>query len=242
MTEQELRQKVADKILSWMGLKASDGSNQIILNIYNSHKPLARGYAIRQGDAWCATTVSAVAIALGLTDIMPTEVSCPQMVALYQKHNLSRWEENDAYSPRIGDICLYDWQDTGSGDNRGTPDHIGIVTSIAGDTFTVTEGNLGGAVAQRKMQRNGRYIRGFCLPNYAWKASQIQNSGDVQVAYPERWQTITDVPDGYYRKQVQRLMDMGALVGDDKGKIDLTRDMLRCILIAERLHKGGEKT
>lgn len=57
----------------------------------------------------------------------------------------------------------------------------------------------------------------------------------------ERWQTVNDVPDGYYRKQVKRLMSAGVLVGtgvkDGSPIIDLTKDMLRTILICERLKK-----
>ena len=50
----------------------------------------------------------------------------------------------------------------------------------------------------------------------------------------ERWQTINDVPAGYYRKQVERLVNSGYLAGED-GKLDLTKDMLRTILICERM-------
>lgn len=247
MTEHELRLTVKRQINSWLGLNQFDRSNQLILNIYNNHKPLARGYAIRQGDAWCATTVSAVAIALDLTDIMPTEVSCPQMISLYQMHKLSKWEENDAYKPNIGDIVLYDWQDSGIGDNTGVADHIGIVTDISGNSITVTEGNMSGRVGTRVLSVNGRYIRGYCLPNYAWKAAQISkhdnNGGDEEMP---RWETIDDIPEspqqGYYKAQVERLINSGALAGKGmkSGKviIDLTEDMLRSILINERITKA----
>lgn len=244
MTEIELRQAVCDKINSWIGLNQSDKSNQVILDIYNAHKPLARGYAIKQGDAWCATTVSAVAIALGLTDIMPTEVSCPQMVALYLKHGISRWEEDDAYKPQKGDIVLYDWQDSGVGDNKGTPDHIGIITNVNGFLLTITEGNMGGKVGQRFLNVNGKYIRGYCLPNYAWKAKQLTGSEDEDMV---RWETIDDIPaspqQNYYKKEVQRLIKEGVLAGkgtkNGKPIIDMTEDMLRTILISERIAKKG---
>ena len=242
MTEIDLRNLVVKKIHSWLGLRQSDGSYQEILDIYNNHKPLARGYKIQRGDAWCAATVSAVAIALNLTDIMPTEVSCPKMVSLYQQHKLSRWEENDAYKPQIGDICLYDWQDDGKGDNRGVPDHIGIVTSVNGNDFTVTEGNLSGAVNTRKLYVNALYIRGFALPNYAWKAAQI--SEQEPVSYPAetsalRWETVDDVPTGYYRDNVKRLIQKGIIAGKGQKNgsviIDMTEDMLRVLLWAERM-------
>lgn len=51
-----------------------------------------------------------------------------------------------------------------------------------------------------------------------------------------RWQNITDVPSGYYRDQVRRLIDEGVLAGTSEG-LNLTEDMLRTILIAERAAK-----
>ena len=65
---------------------------------------------------------------------------------------------------------MYDWQDSGSGDNTGAPDHVGIVEKVVGSTITIIEGNKGAAVARRTLAVNGRYIRGYCLPNYASKA------------------------------------------------------------------------
>lgn len=76
MTEKELRKKVVDTAESYFGCKESDGSHKKIIDLYNSHKPLARGYAVKYTDAWCSTFASAVAIACGLTDIIPTECGC----------------------------------------------------------------------------------------------------------------------------------------------------------------------
>ena len=97
MTEQELRSHVVATAEQWLGCKESDGSHKKIIDLYNSHKPLARGYAVSYTDPWCATYASAVAIACGLTDIMPTECSCAKMVELYKK--LGRWKETDSYVP-----------------------------------------------------------------------------------------------------------------------------------------------
>ena len=49
----------------------------------------------------------------------------------------------------------------------------------------------------------------------------------------ERWHTISDVPSGYYRNHVQRLIAEGVLAGTSDG-LNITEDMLRTILIAER--------
>ena len=72
MTEQELRQSVVRIAQGWLGCKESNGSHKKIIDLYNSHKPLARGYPVKYTDAWCSTFASAVAIKAGLTDIIPT--------------------------------------------------------------------------------------------------------------------------------------------------------------------------
>ena len=58
---------------SWLGRKESDGSHKEIIDVYNSHKPLARSYTVKYTDAWCATFVTAVAIKCNATDIIPKE-------------------------------------------------------------------------------------------------------------------------------------------------------------------------
>lgn len=160
------RKKVIETMQSWIGKKEADGSHKSIIDLYNSHKPLARGYKVKYTDAWCATTVSAAAIAADCTDIIPTECGCGQMVQLFQK--LGEWVENDAYTPQAGDVCFYDWQDSGSGDNTGWPDHVGIVESVSvdGKSFVVIEGNYSDSVKRRTMKVNGKYIRGFGVPKY----------------------------------------------------------------------------
>ena len=172
MTENELRQKVAATAIKYIGCNEKDNSHHEIIDRYNSHIPLARGYAMKYTDAWCAAFLSAVAIELGLTDIMPTECGCPQMIELYQK--LGRWQENDAYTPKPGDVIFYDWQDGpdyAKTDNKGSPDHVGIVVSVLDGVVTVIEGNKNDAVGTRTVKLNGRYIRGYGLPDYASKAT-----------------------------------------------------------------------
>lgn len=158
------REKVVSTARRYLGCKESDGSHKKIIDRYNSHKPLARGYAVKYTDEWCATFVSAVSIECGLTDIMPTECSCTRMIDLYKK--LGRWKESDSYVPLVGDIIMYDWQDGGAGDNTGQPDHVGIVVSVTGNIIRIIEGNKSESVAYRELKVNGRYIRGYCLPAY----------------------------------------------------------------------------
>ena len=152
------RSKVVEKAKSYIGCKESDGSFKKIIDLYNSHKPLARGYAVKYTDEWCATFVSAVSIACGLTDIMPTECSCAKMIDLYKAKGW--WQESDSYVPSPGDLIMYDWEDPGRGDNTGQPNHVGIVAAVNGTSLIIIEGNKGEAVAYRTMTVNGKYIRG----------------------------------------------------------------------------------
>lgn len=174
MTENELRSLVVSTAKKYLGCKESDGSHRKIIDTYNAHKPLARSYKVKYTDAWCATFVSTIGILCDLVDIMPTECGCGQMIQLYK--NKGRWQENDAYTPKIGDIVMYDWDDNGSGDCTGWPEHVGIVASVSGSTLQIIEGNISNAVGYRNLKVNGKNIRGYCVPNYASKATKASSS------------------------------------------------------------------
>ena len=170
-TEQQLREKVVAIANSFYGAKESNGRHRAIIDTYNAAPPLARGYKMNYTDAWCACFVSVVAIKAGLLSIMPKEVSCEKMIALYKA--LGRWEENDAFTPQAGDVIFYDWQDSGAGDNTGASDHVGLVVSVANGMIRVIEGNMSNAVGYRNIAVNGKTIRGFGLPDYASMAGSV---------------------------------------------------------------------
>lgn len=174
MTEQQLRKKYVDYAITYLGCKESDGSHKKIIDLYNSHTPLAQGYKMKYTDAWCACFVSAMAIGSGLENIIPLEVSCGRYITLAKQKGI--WVESDSYTPKQGDLILYDWDDTGSGDATSGADHIGIVVSVSGKSIKVIEGNNGDAVAYRTIQVNGRYIRGFVTPKYGSKATGTSSS------------------------------------------------------------------
>lgn len=156
--------KIVAQAQAWLGKNEADGSHKEIIDVYNSHKPLARGYALKYTDAWCSGFVSAVAIKLGYTDIIPTEVGCGKHITLFQNKGI--WVEDDSYVPKAGDIIFYDWDDSGSGDNRGGADHVGIVEKVVDNTIQVIEGNYSNSVKRRYLKVNGRYIRGYGVPKY----------------------------------------------------------------------------
>lgn len=159
------RSEIVKQAQAWIGCNEKDGSHKEIIDVYNSHEPLARGYKIGYNGAWCSAFASAVAIKCGYTEIIPTEVSCYYHIELFKK--LGCWVEDDNYVPKAGDYIFYDWEDTGKGDNVGSPNHIGIVEKVVGNTIYVIDGNNSNdAVGRRTATVGGKYIRGYGVPKY----------------------------------------------------------------------------
>lgn len=223
MTEKQLRQNVVDIIESWVGASRGSATHLEILRIYNTHTPLARGYKVQVGDAYCATTVSADWIAAGISDWTGTECGCDKFIEIAKAKGI--WVEDDAHVPKIGDACLYDWDDSGSGDNRGSSDHIGIVTSVSGSSFVVTEGNInGGKVGRRTVQVNGKYIRGFICPDYAAIAKAMSGGEEpedmsredilkmIDAAKAEAVKAANEAADAKIKKALDDTL--GPLIGD----------------------------
>lgn len=150
---------------AWIGKKESNGSHKEIIDIYNGHKPLARGYKVKYTDSWCATFISALAIKCNCTDIIPTEASCGKMIELFK--NIGCWQEDGNVTPNPGDIIFYDWDK-----KDGWPEHVGIVESVSGNQITVIEGNKSDAVARRTIAVGNASIRGYGVPKYSGSNSQ----------------------------------------------------------------------
>lgn len=166
------RSVIVKQAQSWIGCNEADGSHKKIIDVYNSHKPWARGYKLPYDVPWCSGFVSACSIAVKYTDIIPTEVGCGPHIELFKK--LGIWVENDAYVPKPGDIMLYDWEDDGKGDNTGYPNHIGIVEKCENGKITVIEGNYSNAVKRRYLKVNDKYIRGYAVPKYDAEPQQTE--------------------------------------------------------------------
>lgn len=179
------RQAVVDLVKSWDGKNEADGSYKSIIDIYNtlSAAQLPRGTKMSYLWAWCAATWSALAIKLGYLKIMPIEMSCYYLIENAKKMGV--WNENDATIPQPGDGILYDWDDNGQGDNKGTPDHVGTVIYVNKDAgyMVVEEGNCSNRVKTRTISLNGMYIRGFIQPKYDDNAvAEPQQTGGKSVA------------------------------------------------------------
>ena len=161
--EAALRLKLVKAAEGWYGASEQDDSHRPIIDLYNSHRPLAAGYLVQYSDDWCAVFVSAAAIKQGMTDIIPTECGCQRQIALFQE--MGRWEEDDSYTPLPGDIIYYSSKRP-AGDNTAWSDHVGIVVGVRGGWIKVIEGNYYEEVEYRIIRIGDSLIRGYGLPDY----------------------------------------------------------------------------
>lgn len=238
MTVEELRSHLVKTAREWLGYSEANGKFKDIIDLYNTQRPLPRGYAVQYDDEWCATYVTAVGIQAGLHDIILGECSCSRVIELYRAKG--RWQERDDYLPEVGDIIMYYWKDGkdyATTDCTAPPNHVGIVAARDGNTITVIEGNKGEAVAYRTIQVNGRYIRGYCLPDYVSEATEEEDEEMV------RYERLKDIPNNNgFRDIIEQLMDAGILGGDGSDKtgnndvIDLSHDMVRNLVLE---YRGG---
>ncbi len=144
---------------SWIGYSEANGKFRQIIDLYNSHLPLARGYAVQYTDEWCDTAVSAAAvqytdewcdtavsaaaIQAGCVDLIGKECGCEKHIEIFKEKGI--WIEDGTIVPLPGDIILYNW-DCQAQPNDGYSDQIGYVESVSGQMITVMEGNYNEAV------------------------------------------------------------------------------------------------
>ncbi len=173
MTENKLRNQVISCADGWLGLSEKDGSHKKIIDIYNGQKDLPRGYRLKYTDAWCAAFVTAVGVHLGISQILLPECSVGEMVKLYKKAN--RFQKAGTYTPKQGDLVVYDWDGSGNGD------HIGIVYMVSGKNMTAVEGNYKNAVTLRELKMDSESVLGYCTPNYRTLEGLVDTAKRVQL-------------------------------------------------------------
>lgn len=232
-----MRQRVVDAMLGWEGATRGSPKHIDILNTYNSYTPLARGYVVKLGDAWCAATVSAAWITAGVAEWTGTECSCGELIKLAKGRGI--WQERDDYAPKLGDAVLYDWDDGADyakTDNKGAPEHVGIVIKSGMGAFVVLEGNEGTAhvCGRRTLTVDGRYIRGFICPDYARYAEELT---DRETETADRYQSVGELPK-WARADIRELVDRDYLRGDGEG-LDLSMDMVRVLIVCKRMIERG---
>ena len=95
---------------------------------------------------WCACFISWLAEKLGITDIIPVDMSCNSQIKKFK--NMGVWHTDRNF--QSGDIIYYDW------DISGDADHVGIIEKVAkvnGTILTVIEGNNGNYPNDRVRRR-----------------------------------------------------------------------------------------
>lgn len=150
---------VVSQAKAWLGKKESDGSFREIIDTYNSQKTLPRGYKMTYKDPWCAAFVTAVAVKLGYTDLIPPECSCTRMINLLKKQDA--WNETKGRLPAPGELVFYNWE----AENTDA-DHVGLVEKMENGKISVIEGNYSQSVKRRYIPINYKYIRGYGVPKY----------------------------------------------------------------------------
>lgn len=157
---------------SWLGINEASGGHKEIIDSYNSRRWRGCGFKMKYSGEWCAAFISACAIKTKSMDIIPIDCHCNHIIKKAKKKGI--WVENEATIPKVGDLVLYDWQDSGKGNNTSPADHIGVVETVdaIGKTFVVIEGNYKQSVKRRKLKFNARYLRGFVRPRYQTAAKK----------------------------------------------------------------------
>ena len=209
--------EVALSAARWLGTREGSTAHRQILAVYNSIRPLPRGYALRETDPWCAGFASAAAVMTGAGERYPLECSCSRIVE--QAKAMGIWVENDGHVSRPGDWVLYNWQAKASGDDTGAPDHVGVVIGVENGEILAVEGNFDNAVKLRRFPLDWEKIRGFVCP---------KREEDSM-----RYHTLEDVPE-YARATIEKLTADGSLRGLSGDDLGLSEELVRILVILDR--------
>lgn len=77
------------------------------------------------------------------------------------------------------------------------------------------------------------YDMGYTMDGFRADVAEAMSKNDEEDENMIRYNTIDDVP-GWAQDTVRALMDAGALQGDDQGRLDLSLDMIRGMVISKR--------
>lgn len=150
--------------------------NLAIEQLGNDYTTYCRDMGYNYRIEWCACFISWLAEKLGITDIIPVDMSCNSQISKFK--SMGVWHTDRNF--QSGDIIYYDW------DISGDADHVGIVEKVAGNTLTVIEGNNGNfpydRVRRREIASDSSLIFGYARPKYPVKSSA--NSSDVNISLP----------------------------------------------------------
>lgn len=163
-------------------VEQSNGTAEALLRVASSQvgntNPAAYWNFAGMKGAWCDMFVSWCLKHAGIKEGYGSYV--PDTMDWYKQRN--RWTD----IPSPGSLIFYDWN------NDRTPDHIGIVESIANGLVNTIEGNTtgpgGGTGVYRKQRHAGSDILGYAVPMFtgggAGYGANFTGSG------VERWRSL----------------------------------------------------
>lgn len=194
MTDRELFVKLNQQ---YLGTVQGDQRHALLVDTYNHLNPLPRGIKATATMAWCAIQQSALALMANLTDRTVCEMGVWE---LYQAaKNKGLWRQK-TYSPKPGDLILYDW------DKNGAPNHVGCVETVGDGFVTAIEGNNTDGdkhvCSRRTTALTDARIFGFIAPDYS-DAEPIQPTvkPDGATAYDKNLIGAYTVTTGLYLRK-----------------------------------------
>ena len=223
---------VMDMAVGFLGIKESPaGSNNCVFNTHYYGKEVSGS-----GYAWCVVFLWDVFRLANASECFFRGKKTAYVPAL------QTWAKQDglqvpAESARYGDIVIFDWDHDGRGDHVGLleeRDRDGNFVCIEGNTSLGNDSN-GGAVMRRL--RTEDQILMVIRPPYPEEpaASPEQIRELIRSELEKRvYPTLADIP-AWGRPAVQRMLDTGALQGEGSGKLNISHDLLRCLVILDRM-------
>lgn len=151
-----------------IGMKEEGPHHCEMVEAYNDHEPLARGYAVKTSDPWCMIFISYLFIENhAVAAIGKTECGCEEYLQYAKAAGMC------VDKPVRGDLVFYDWN------GAGRAQHVGIVVTIDQYGYMdVLEGNKSDTVGVRVLNYHCPFIRAIVRPNY----------GAVQAAVPAAYE------------------------------------------------------
>lgn len=197
-TEKEIRAEVVATAKEYIGAIQGSKLHKKIVDIFNTVMP--DGVKLLYISYWCAGFASGVEIqTLGkkkAKKICPLSYNCNTIIKKAKKMGI--FIEDDAYKPKKADWILYDWQDNGKGDNKGSADHVGIVEKVKDGVITVIEGNKSKKCARRNIIVDGKFIRGFVAIPYGDIATKEKKDDKKDTIYiVKKGDTLTAIAKKY---------------------------------------------
>lgn len=161
MTAKDIRESLITYYTSFLHVQEGSQEHKGLIDLYNSYKPLPRGYKMSYTDSWCASFMSDGIYMMDLNYTVPMECSCYFMME--NAKAIGNWRYRDGIDlSRVqeGDFILYNWN------NVADPDHIGCIVKKTGSMLQVIEGNHNDSVGYRYIDFYDKSVMGFILPDY----------------------------------------------------------------------------